>query len=184
MIVFFAYLLLAMPLLGSVRATISALEGEAVVSMRLAGLTLEHDSSLAVGENGWPFSTAPIWGAPQKKENTGKRTQLLRRHIEHVIRQTAQIKSIDVSMRIGLDEAWSTALAAGGARAAVFSALSILPAARNAAVCVIPDFFAPCFSVRLRCIFSVTIGDIVLRAAKLSIIRAAGKGVSHAAASH
>ncbi len=183
--VFLVYLLLAAPVRGSVHAAACGLEGEALVGIRLAGVEWVHHTTVTVGENGWPLSALPIWGAPEQKGRAEKkRPSRLAEQLESLVRQTARIDQLQVSLRIGLGDAWQTALAAGGARAAAFSALSFLPAPPDTQVRVIPDFVSPCFCAHLRCIFSITVGDIILKAAHATMKRAARKGKGHGTASH
>jgi len=186
LVVFFAYLLLTIPFAGTVRAAVYSLDGEAQVALRFAGISLKHDVSLALGENGWPLSGAPVWGAPKKRRNEKKGClmQRLRQMLENTIRDAASIQHLDITLRMGLGEACGTAVAAGGARAAVLSVLSVLPVPRDTMVRVIPDFFSPCFCLHMRCIFALSAGDIILKTAGSVIKRAAEKRFGYAAASH
>ena len=69
-----------------------------------------------------------------------------------------------------------TAMAVGAVRAGVFAALSAAGVMAYARVSVAPDFEQPGFELQLRCIFSVTLGDIILSAAKKAVKKRGKEG--------
>lgn len=83
----------------------------------------------------------------------------------------ADWQDITLHMRIGTEEAWSTAMAAGMARAALCGMLAGLGKAGQSDIRVEPDFASRSVIAVGRCIFSLRVGDIMFAAAKAAVKR-------------
>ncbi|MBR5287975.1 MAG: hypothetical protein IKU34_05210 [Clostridia bacterium] len=184
-VVIVVYLIMAAPLRGMVQASLSGRQGEALIRISAGGICFVRRTGL------WANDQKGDIGASQilmllKNRNIGKHTMRPLGHLEleKVLFWCAKIDSIRVDARIGLEEAWSTALAAGGFRASVLSMLGMLRKKSCVAVNVVPEFSSACFCIQVGCIFSVTAGDIMLSIIRTAGRRASGKGIVHAAASH
>lgn len=154
--VFAAYLLLSLPVTGSAQAFASEHGGTAVIDLRAAGMCLRLEIKMTFGKK-------------RKGRARGILTKALLRALI--------LRRLYVNIRVGLGDAWQTALAAGGAKAAVFSLLGALPAPRDTQVIVTPDFVSSGLSVQLRCIFSACAGDIMLAAASAAIKKRRNEGL-------
>ena len=184
-IVMLIYLAMAVPVSGSVHASLSTRQGEALVCLRIAGFDLMKYTGLFDQNTDHEISVQEIlMRLKEKRESTGSQHQKRSRRIKRFLLQCASVNEININASVGLGEAWSTALAAGSIRAVLFSAFSFLRIAEHTAVYVVPDFSSAGFCVHLRCIFSLSAGDVMFSAIKEALKRAAGKENVHAAASH
>ena len=83
----------------------------------------------------------------------------------------AHWQEIRLHMRIGTEEAWSTAMAAGMARATLCGMLAGLGRARQSDIRIEPDFASQGLTAACRCIFFLRVGDIMFAAAKAAVKR-------------
>lgn len=83
----------------------------------------------------------------------------------------AHWQEIRLHIRIGTEEAWSTAVAAGMARATLCGMLAGLGRARQSDICIEPDFASQGLTAACRCIFFLRVGDIMFAAAKAAVKR-------------
>lgn len=148
MFVFAAYLMLSLPVTGIFQVFIDEHGGATVADLRAAGLRLRFERQISVGRR-------------EKGRARGIALKALRRVLV--------VQRVHIRLRIGLGDAWQTALAAGGMKAAAFSLLGALGAPRNTQVIVTPDFVQVGFCLQLRCIFSACAGDIMLAAASEAV---------------
>jgi len=179
------YLVMAAPVHGCVNASLCGMQGEAFVRIRFAGFNLIWHTDLINHPKGTDDSAAEILTLLKKRRAErhahGRRR---RRNAEKQLFRCAKMSSFSVAGRIGLGEAWNTALAAGGLSAAVVSALSALHIPSRPQVRIVPDYFHTGACLHLRCIFSVTAGDVILKTISTVVKHAARKERIHAAASH
>lgn len=181
-LVMFIYLAMAAPLNGCVNASLSARQGEAIVCLRIAGIEVMRYLGLFDRDTDRGPSAEEILSLLKERKDSA--SGMRKRNVKRFLFRCAGIDAISVSARVGLEEAWNTALAAGSLRAALFSLMSILRISEHASVFVVPDYSSACFCVHLRCIFSVRVGDLMFSAIKAALQQAAGKEIVHAAASH
>ncbi len=83
----------------------------------------------------------------------------------------AHWQEIRLHMRIGTEEAWSTAVAAGMARATLCGMLAGFGRARQSDIRIEPDFASQGLTAACRCIFFLRVGDIMFAAAKAAVKR-------------
>ena len=142
--IFAVYSFLAMPVSVCVQFLSSGINGRAIVHLRMLGVCVGGETGVQPGK---------------------KRGEKRSRAWISMLRRAAKIGSLDVAARVGTGDAMHTALAAGALQSALLAAMGALGALRDTHVRVMPDFSAPCFVLHVRCIFSVTVGDIILSAA-------------------
>ncbi|MBR5225463.1 MAG: DUF2953 domain-containing protein [Clostridia bacterium] len=138
-----AYSLFALPVRVTLNVRLHALHRETSVEIRAAGVS--HTFIIAEKDN--------------KRKQSRKRRG---RAVLDAVRRAARGCSVEVFARVGTGDACSSALAAGGVKAALFSGIAALGEVRAARVCVAPDFSQRVFALSLRCIFSVNAGDTIL----------------------
>lgn len=159
------YLMLAAPLSGSVVASLSGRQGGALVCLRIAGINLIRYTGLFEDGSDEAAGAARILKLLKEHGKSDRQSRKKRiRNIETLLLRCARIDRLDLSSRVGMGDAWRTALTAGSIHAAFFSALGVLSLSNRALVCVVPDFDGLRFCVHLRCMFSVTAGDVMLSA--------------------
>ena len=143
-----AYSLLALPVRVTLNVRLHAMHRETSVEICAAGFS--HTFNIT------------------KKEGTRRRNGKRRRGrvVLDAVRRAARDCSVEAFARVGTGDACSSALAAGGVKAALFSGIAALGAVKAARVCVAPDFRERVFALSLRCIFSVNAGDIILSLAR------------------
>ena len=163
----------------------SGRQGAARVHLHIAGIHLMRYTDLFEQEaDGAIGATQILEQLKSRRERYSFGRGRNRKSIEAFLLRCAKIDRIFVRSRVGLGEAWATALAAGSLSASIFSVLVMLRICDRASVSVVPDFSAACFCSHLRCMFSVTAGDIMLSAIKAILGKERRKGNVHAAASH
>ena len=150
------YLVLATPARVFLLFGADGLKGNWAIVVRAAGMSVRFDGRLTRWET---VVSKRITHKNEKGKPTTAKEKMMA-----AVHRALRMESMDVVARIGLDEAWSTALAVGGLRAAALSALSVWEKGNRLSLQVVPDFSAPCFCVFGACIFSVTAGDIILAA--------------------
>ena len=152
-----------------VRVGMWGTRGELCASVSALMLCADYDGQ---GE----FSSGmPTWTArylPEKPLPRPNKTKLRAAlPLAKSILGAADWQDITLHMRIGTEEAWSTAMAAGMARATLCGALAGLGKAGQSDIRVEPDFASQGVIAVGRCIFSLRVGDIMFAAAKAAVKR-------------
>lgn len=179
-LIYLLYLLLCVPLTvragvgingvqSSVCASISVLMAEA----HFDGV-IEHGSGVVL-----PRVTPRYAQMPKPKGSARDRLRAARSAMPYLraAMEAAQWQQLEIDMRVGLEEAWETAVAAGAARALVFSALSGLGCVPPCDLRIEPDFRAPCLVLNARCIFFVRAGDIMLAVIRNAVKKTQKEGL-------
>lgn len=183
LMVLLIYLLLATPVWGFVTASLTMQDAQAVVGVRMMGMGLMREvEQKREGWLGWRGFQALLRFLKERRSLAMPPAYI--RRLVQTIRDTVRVHELEMMLRIGLDEAWSTAIAAGSTHATLNSALGAAQLSAVSRVQIIPDFAATCFCAHLRCIFSVTLGDIMLSVIKTALKSAGRRGDSYGAASH
>lgn len=177
------YLLMATPVWCFATASLTTHHARAAIGVKMAGLIFIKEIEPKHGE--WSAQTGlqALRHFLERRQTSALSSAFVRRLVQS-IRHCTHVDELEVALRIGLDEAWSTALATGSAYAAICSALGAVSLSSGARVQIIPDFTASCFCVHLRCIFSVTLGDIMLSVIKTALKSSERREENHGAASH
>lgn len=87
-----------------------------------------------------------------------------------------RFERLNVAMRVGLDDAAHTAVAAGAFRAFAASLFSMLTLTGVSSLNVQADFSAPCFLMTGDCIFQAVPGDIMLAVVKTAVKKTRREG--------
>ena len=172
------YLMLAMRV--RIRLDVSlGRSGSIAISVFIAVLEIRLDGQI-VQEAGKAFPRLDIrYGKMRRFQLHGKRQGVIRRErYPYLIAalRTGRFDQAWLQMRIGLEDAGATALAAGALRAGVLSALSLINAS-GASVSILPDFGGTCFLMDVRCIFSCQPGDIMTAVIKTAVKKTGKEGL-------
>lgn len=154
---------------ADVRIGISGTRSELCASVNALMLCADYDGQGEVSPGGlrWSARYLPEKRMPKLNRATLGAALSLAKNIGHA----AHWQEITLHMRIGTQEAWSTAMAAGMARATLCGMLAGLGRAGQSDVRVEPDFASPGLTAAGRCIFSLRVGDIMFAAAKAAVKR-------------
>ncbi|HIS94790.1 MAG TPA: hypothetical protein IAC19_03355 [Candidatus Ventricola gallistercoris] len=179
-LIYLLYLFLCLPLTvragvgingvqSSVRASVSML----MVEAHFDGV-IEHGGGAAL-----PHVIPRYAQMPKQKGSVRERLRMARvaKPYLRAAMEAAQWQQLEIDMRVGLEEAWETAVAAGAARALVFSALSGLGCVPPCDLRIEPDFRAPCLVLNARCIFFVRAGDIMLAVIRNAVKKTQKEGL-------
>lgn len=179
-LIYLLYLLLCVPLTvragvgingvqSSVRASVSAL----VLEAHFDGV-IEHGAGRVT-----PHLTPRYAQTPRKRTEVRARLRAYRaaRPYLRAVMDAAHWQLLEIDMRVGLEEAWGTAVAAGAVRALVFSVLGGLGRIPPCDLRIEPDFRAPCLVLTARCIFFVRAGDIMLAVIRNAVKKTQKEGL-------
>jgi len=165
------YLLLALRVRISLEGTLCGAAGNLVLTAGAAGVYIRFDGEIRRAKEGILLKLIPRYAArarkKKEKEAHGKSLRIIRTYLWFA--KTGRMEQLAVYMRVGLDDAGQTAMAAGALRALASAAL--LHAKREAAVDlrITPDFDCASFAAYTRCIFSCQPGDIMLAAIRFAL---------------
>ena len=173
------YLALCMPV--SLQAFAGLNDAESSFSFAARGLliSLRIDGLLAKAEGRLQGALRERYG---KQDDAGGNDVELLGHPElrpfaKEVMHRAQAERIQIHLRIGMEEASSTAMASGAARAFLSSLVNSVQGPAPCEVEVEPDFQEPGFVLTARCIFFVRAGDLILAALKTAVKKLQREGL-------
>ena len=173
------YFVLSTRVLMDASAGLSGAQGTAALSLRAGGLCLRFDGVLERAGAQLSLRYQPRYGERMLKEKTLRARASSLRRSAWAIR--AGLRAVhwgqaDVYLRVGTDEAWSTALFAGAARS-LAAALTAASGGRIPCdVRVDASFDEPAFLLTARCIFSAAPGDIMFAVARAAVKKTQREG--------
>lgn len=173
------YGLLAMRVSVHACAGLCGAQGSVRAELRLAGLILRFDGVIIPKEEGASLRLMPRYGRTKRPKPPARtRLRRLRRAGPYLLAalHAGRFEQISLHMRLGLEEAWSTAVAAGTVKAGVSALLSALQTDAPCDLRVDSDFRAPCFLMTARCIFSACPGDIMFAVLKAAVKKTGKEG--------
>ena len=164
--IYILYLLLCLPI--TVRACVGINEVQSSVRASVSMLMLDADFDGVIERRRGVLSLSlsprytknrrPKGSMPKLRIQTLQAT----RPFVRAVLDTAQWQTLQLRLRLGLEEAWSTAVAAGSVRALVLALLAGLRHVPPCDIHVDADFRAPCLVMTAHCVFSVRAGDVML----------------------
>ena len=166
------YSLLSTRVLVDAGVGFSGLHGTAALSLRAYGVSLRLDGVIERAGTQLRLRMRPRYGQRAFDERTlcagvtsyKKMGWLLRAAMGSV-----RWGQLDLYLRAGTDEAWSTAMIAGAARSLAASLLAVSGGRIPCDVHVEAAFDEPCFLLAARCIFSAAPGDIMFAVAGAAV---------------
>ncbi len=167
------YLLACMPVTVCASFFIDGMQGAARLRVEALCVRLEWDWTLRLTPK--PAARAR-YGRKERKRGGKGGADALRAALS-LWRRDPGARG-EVAVRLGLPGARETALAVGGARAALLALLSPLGARGRVHWLVEPDFFSPGLLACGRCIFAVTPGDISIAAIKAAASKLRKEGAT------
>ena len=173
------YLLLCCPIVIRIMVGINGSEGGVRADISYLGVCMCYHQELSWKDalayvKSLLFERRQNWKKrgedPGRRIKTGRSQQMLFR-----LHAAGRFEQLDLKARVGLADAAQTAVAVGACRAVFSSILSALTGGKRC-VCVAADFERPCFCLDMRCIFSVSPGDMMLAAARAALIKKRREG--------
>ena len=164
------YAVLSTHVLVDAGVGLHGLRGTTALSVRAYGVSLRFDGVIERTGTQLRLRLQPRYGRRILDERT------LRANVDSFKRYGWVIRAalcgvhwgqLDVYLRAGTDEAWSTALLAGAARSLAASLLAVSGIPCD--VRVEASFDTPCFLLVARCIFSAAPGDIMFAVARAAV---------------
>lgn len=177
--VYILYLLLCLPV--TVRAALGVNDVQSTVRLSVGALLAQADFEGVLERRGTlALRLKPRYGGGKGAGLPGLRRGTIRaaRPFVRAVLDAASWQTLEIRLRLGLEEAWSTAVAAGAVRALARALLAGLRRAPPCDLRVDADFRAPCMVMTARCIFSVRAGDIMLAAVKTAVKKTQKEGVA------
>ena len=165
-----AYSLLSTRVLVDAGVGFSGLHGTAALSLRAYGVSLRLDGVIERAGTQLRLRMRPRYGQRTFDERTlraGVSSYKKMGWLLHAAMGSVHWGQLDVYLRAGTDEAWSTALLAGAARSLAASLLAVSGIPCD--VRVEASFDTPCFLLAARCIFSAAPGDIMFAVARAAV---------------
>lgn len=173
--VYIVYLLLCVPITVRASVGVNDVQSAARASVHALLVGASFDGVAVRRDGGLVWRLAPRYGGGRTDGGRIRKIKAARPFAAAILR-AAHWRRLEVRMRVGTQEAWSTALAAGSARAL---ALALLAQMRHLPPCdlrVDADFRSPCMVLTARCIFSVRAGDIMLAVLKTAVKKTQKEG--------
>ena len=90
--------------------------------------------------------------------------------------RTLRWGQIDIRMQLGMQDAAVSAVACGVVQAILTAHLAVLGLAAHSDIRIVPDFTTLCCVVDARCIFSFSLGDIMIAAARAAVRKTKSEG--------
>lgn len=179
MLVALIYLLLCMPV--TVRASVGLSDAQNAVqtSVFALGVGMRFDGVIEKRADGLALHLTPRYGERKRKRHERMRSlSSLKKAKPFLVAAMNEVEftRLDLHMRLGMEEAWSTAVTAGAIRAAAASLLSCLQNVPPCDLRVEADFRAPCFLLTAHCIFSAMPGDIMFAVIKTAVKKTRKEG--------
>lgn len=173
------YLLLCVPV--TVRLCIGLSDAQSTVeaSAFAMGIGMRFDGIIEQKSGALTLRLKPRYGAGLRKPHMkAPSLDALRRAKPFILAAMREVEftHLDLHMRLGMEEAWSTAVAAGAIRAAASAVLSCLKNVPPCDLHVEADFRAPCFLMSAHCIFSAMPGDIMFAVIKTAVKKTQKEG--------
>ena len=162
------YSLLSTRVLVDAGVGFSGVHGTAALSVRAYGVNLRLDG--VIERAGTQLRLRPRYGQRAFDEQTLRAGVSSYKKMGWLLRAAmggVRWGQLDVYLREGTDEAWSTALLAGAARSLAASLLAMTGIPCD--VRVEAAFDEPCFLLAARCIFSAAPGDIMFAVARAAV---------------
>ena len=158
------YLLLALRVRISLEGALCGTSGNISFMAGAAGIYVRFDGILRKTNEGVFLKLVPRYAGStkKKKEGHGKPLRIIRKFLW--LARTGRMEQLTIRLRVGLDDAGQTAVAAGALRALTSAACLQVGCGAAMDLQVIPDFDCASFAAYGRCIFSCQAGDIMLAA--------------------
>lgn len=179
-LIYLLYLLLCVPLTVRAGVGINGVQSSVCASISVLMAEAHFDGVIEHGSGAvLPHVTPRYAQMPKPKGSARDRLRAARAAMPYLraVMKAAHWQQLEIDMRVGLEEAWGTAVAAGAARALVFSVLSGLGVVPPCDLRIEPDFRAPCLVLNARCIFFVRAGDIMLAVIRNAVKKTQKEGL-------
>lgn len=173
------YLLLALRVRLQADAALCGAQSSLSLTAYAAGVELRFDGEIRCGEGGLFLKITPRYGVPLRFSGPAKvHVRRLRAATPYLLAavRAGRFERIALHMRLGLEDAAETAVAAGMVRALVLSALSCLGCRADSDVRIAPDFGGAGVAAHARCIFSCQAGDIMFAVIKTAVRKTGKEG--------
>jgi len=169
------YLLLALRVRLRAEAALGG-KGALSITISFTALELRLDGEIVRKKEGIFLQLTPRYGKAfeRSKKKQAARLRAALSYLSGALR-SGRMERAELQMRVGLEGAGETALAAGALRAAVLSALSFADA-KKTQVSIWPEFGGACFSAYACCIFSCPLGDIMTAVIKAAVKKTGKEG--------
>ena len=173
------YAVLSTHVLVDAGVGLHGLRGTTALSVRAYGVSLRLDGVIERTGIQLRLRLQPRYGRRMLDERT------LRANVDSFKRYGWAIRAalcgvhwgqFDVYLRVGMDEAWITALITGASRSLAASLTAVSDGKMPVRVHVEAAFDEPCFLLASRCIFSVAPGDIMFAVAKAAVKKTRREG--------
>lgn len=173
------YTALSTPVLADARVGLNDVQSEAALSLRAYGLSLRFDGVIERVGTRLQLRYTPRYGRRALGERTLRARLDAMRGNGWMLRAAmrgVRVGQLDAYLRVGTDEAWSTALIAGAVRSLAASLLAVTGGKAPCDVRVDAAFDRPGFLLTARCIFSAAPGDIMFAVAKEAVKKTQREG--------